>query len=90
MNEAGPAPADKARDGFLVCLSRPPTKDELSKTLELYRNAKERFVSEPDKAKNMATKPIGAAPEGADVAELAAWTLVGNVLLNLDETLMKR
>ena len=38
----------------------------------------------------MATKPIGAAPEGVDVAELAAWTLVGNVLLNMDETLMKR
>ena len=41
-------------------------------------------------ARNVATKPIGAAPEGADLAELAAWTLVGNVLLNLDETLMKR
>jgi hypothetical protein len=38
----------------------------------------------------VATKPIGAVPAGAEVAELAAWTLVGNVLLNLDETLMKR
>ena len=34
--------------------------------------------------------PLGAAPEGADVVDLAAWTVVGNVLLNLDETLMKR
>lgn len=90
MNAAGPAPADKARDGFLLCLSRPPTKAELSKTLELFEKARERFVSDPDKAKDVATKPIGAVPEGADVAELAAWTLVGNVLLNLDETLMKR
>ncbi len=90
MHEAGPAPADKARDGFLLCLSRPPTTAELSKTLELYEKARERFVSDPDKAKDVATKPIGAVPEGADVAELAAWTLVGNVLLNLDETLMKR
>ena len=30
------------------------------------------------------------ARKGADVVELAAWTVVGNVLLNLDETLMKR
>jgi hypothetical protein len=90
MNETGPAPADKARDGFLLCLSRPPTKAELSKTLELYENARKRFVSDPDKAEDVATKPIGPALEGADVAELAAWTLVGNVLLNLDETLMKR
>jgi hypothetical protein len=38
----------------------------------------------------MATEPLGAAPEGADIAELAAWTVVSNVLLNLDEMLMKR
>jgi hypothetical protein len=38
----------------------------------------------------MATVPIGDLPEGADVAELAAWTVVGNVILNLDEMFMKR
>jgi hypothetical protein len=38
----------------------------------------------------MATKPIGPVPPGVDVAELAAWTVVGNVLLNLDETIAKR
>ena len=90
MNEAEKTPAEKVREGFLLCLCRPPTKAELSKTLGLYEKARERFASDPDKARNLATKPIGAAPEGADVAELAAWTLVGNVLLNLDETLMKR
>ena len=32
------------------------------------------------------------APDSDDpeIAELAAWTVVGNVLLNLDETIMKR
>ena len=29
-------------------------------------------------------------PEGADLSELAAWTVVGNVLLNLDEMFMRR
>ena len=42
------------------------------------------------KAKEVATKPLGEPPAGSDLAELAAWTLVGNVLLNLDEILMKR
>ena len=32
---------------------------------------------------------LGPVPEGADVAALAAWTVVSNVLLNLDELLMK-
>jgi hypothetical protein len=38
----------------------------------------------------MATNPLGPAPSGSSVADLAAWTVVGNVLLNLDEMLMKR
>ena len=38
----------------------------------------------------MATKPLGPAPKELDVVDLAAWTVVANVLLNLDETLAKR
>ncbi len=38
----------------------------------------------------MATEPLGPAPQGADVSELAAWTVVGNVLINLDEMFLKR
>ena len=39
----------------------------------------------------MATEPLGPVPAGMDtVAELAAWTVVGNVLLNLDEMFAKR
>ena len=49
-----------------------------------------RFQAEPAKAQDVATKPLGALPKDADAAELAAWTMVGNVLLNLDEMLMKR
>ena len=32
---------------------------------------------------------LGALAPDANPAELAAWTVVGNVLLNLDEFLMK-
>ena len=37
----------------------------------------------------MATDPLGAPPAGVDVTDLAAWTVVSNVLLNLDEMFMK-
>jgi hypothetical protein len=30
-----------------------------------------------------------ALPAGADAAEVAAWTVVANVLLNLDETITR-
>jgi hypothetical protein len=38
----------------------------------------------------MATEPLGAVEAGADVVELAAWTAVANVVMNLDEFLMRR
>jgi hypothetical protein len=33
---------------------------------------------------------LGPLPKGMDPTEAAAWTAVGNVILNLDEMLMKR
>jgi hypothetical protein len=38
----------------------------------------------------MATDPLGPLPDKADPVELAAWTVLSNVLLNLDEVLMRR
>ena len=38
----------------------------------------------------MATNPIGPVPNAGSEVRLASLTLVGNVLLNLDELLMKR
>jgi hypothetical protein len=38
----------------------------------------------------MANDPIGPAPKDADITELAAWTTVANVVMNLDEFLMRR
>ena len=48
------------------------------------------FAIDPKRAEAMATDPLGPAPKNADVRDLAAWTVVANVLLNLDETLAKR
>jgi hypothetical protein len=36
----------------------------------------------------LATDPIGPLPPGIEANEMAAWVLVANVLLNLDEFLM--
>ena len=39
---------------------------------------------------NLATDPLGALPEGTTAIDAAAFTVIGNVILNLDEMLMKR
>jgi hypothetical protein len=86
----GKTVAEKARYGFRVCLCRPPGDEELDRLVRLHEAARAAFANDPEKARQMATDPLGPAPPGTDVAELAAWTVVGNVLLNLDEMMMKR
>jgi hypothetical protein len=56
----------------------------------LFEKARARYAADGKKALAMATEPLGPAPAGADVADLAAWTVVGNVLINLDEMFLKR
>ena len=90
MAVVGKTAGDKASHGFRLCLSRPPSPTELRSLVALYDRSLKRFQAEPAKALDVATKPIGELPKDTDAAELAAWTMVGNVLLNLDEMLMKR
>lgn len=90
VSGGGTTSADRARYGFRLALSRPPRDAELARLVTLYEQSLARFSQNAEDAKKMATDPLGAAPAEMNVAELAAWTVVGNVLLNLDETLMKR
>jgi hypothetical protein len=87
---AAGAPADKLRTGFRLCVARPPSAGELDRLLKLYEQARADFKRSPDNARHIATDPLGPPPAGADMAELASWTVVANVLLNLDEMFMKR
>ncbi len=81
--------SDRVTQGFRLCLTRHPTAHEVQRIASLYEQALAAFKLAPDKAKNFATIPIGTAPSGTDLPELAAWTSVASMLLNLDETLMK-
>jgi hypothetical protein len=83
-------PRERAAFGFRLCLARETASGELDRLVELYESAYAKYAENPEQARKMATEPLGPAAEGADLAELAAWTVVANVLLNLDETLMKR
>ena len=41
-------------------------------------------------AAQLATDPLGPLSAGYEASELAAWTVVANVILNLDGVLTKR
>ena len=87
---AASTPSDRARFAFRVGLIRDPTDVELGRLLQLHKAARSTFSADAARARAMATDPIGPLAEGADPIDLAAWTVVGNVILNLDEMLMKR
>ncbi len=90
MVKAGDAIAERLRHGFRLCVGRLPKESELKRLVAFYEETKARYGEDAELARAMATNPIGPAPEGIDHVELAALTVAGNVLLNLDEMMMKR
>ena len=87
---ASESDAERVRIAIRDCLIREASDAEVDRLTKLAAEAQKHFVAEPEKAKKMATDPLGDLPKDADVAEHAAWTVVGNVILNLDEMFMKR
>lgn len=79
----------KVAYGFRLCLIREPSEKEIYALVQLFQEIRSRYLKEPDRAHRMATDPIGPLPVGAGAAEFAAWTIVGNALLNLDELFLK-
>jgi len=80
---------ERAFYGFRLCVARMPTSQELEQLLKLYRERLNSYRKDPAAARALVNGAIPApAGEFAD-AELAAWTVIANVLLNLDETITK-
>jgi hypothetical protein len=94
VNDSTGTVEDRVRYAFRLVLARQPVSAELSHLVELYAENLEHYLRDPAAAKAMASGGV-AAVAGADgvgspkSAELAAWTVVTNVLLNLDEVLTK-
>ncbi len=89
VTEAKSDAAARAAYGFRLCVARAPNRTELDQLLALYRERLEAYRKDPAAARLMAAGGLSAPPAGTDAAELAAWTVVANVLLNLDETITK-
>ena len=90
MVSSGKSISEQISKGFEICLSRKPDADELKRLIELFDQVKAKYSQDENLAKKMATDPIGPVPSGMNTTVLAALTVTSNVLLNLDEVLMKR
>lgn len=80
----------RLRRGFRLTLSRAPADEEVEQLKRFYDTELSRFRKETAAARTL----LGDAPNiqsfsRLDIGEWAAWTMVANVLLNLDETITK-
>jgi len=92
LEEGGGTDAQRLTYAVRRCVARTPTEQEASQLLALLNKQMQRFdggkLNPWDLAAEDPAHPP-ALPKGATPAQLAAWTAVSRVLLNLDETITK-
>lgn len=89
MREGGDNPEARVRFALRLCLGRPPTDGQVTTLVRLFERELATYQDDKDAALKLATQPLGALPENCEAPEAAAYTVVANVLLNLDTFLTK-
>lgn len=89
MQKGGKAVVDRVRFAFRLCLARNPSDQELSRMVNAYETEMKHFLEHRADANQLVHVGASPPPTNVDPVELAAWTIIGQVLLNLDETITK-
>jgi hypothetical protein len=93
IREGGSDPAGRIAHGFWLVLARPPAQEELDLLVKTVARFRTEFAATPADA--TALLEIGDAPAdpslqaSAEAGDLAAYTLLANVLLCRDEAVMR-
>jgi hypothetical protein len=92
LREGGADDASRITHAFRICTSRAPSEKERVELQKLLQSRRDRLKKGELKAADLAfssyTKPSDI-PADATPNEIAAWSIVSRVLLNLDETITK-
>jgi hypothetical protein len=92
VRDGGSTDAERLAWAFRRCLARPPTEAETSALLGLLDRQRRHFEQPGAEPWSLAADDPNRPPQlpqGTSPAQLAAWTAVSRVLLNLDETITK-
>jgi hypothetical protein len=89
ITEAGDTPEERLNHAFQLSMSRLAKPEELAILSELYEQERAGFQQEPARAEEFLK--VGNFPANAelDKVELAAWSTVASVILNMDEVITK-
>jgi hypothetical protein len=89
VREGGTNVEERVRFALKLCTCRPAEERQVIPLVALFQRELARYRETPAEAQKLTATPRGPLPAGLDVPELAAWTVVANVLLNLDAVLTK-
>jgi hypothetical protein len=89
IKEGGAGTADRLEWAFGCALSRRPTDEEVKLLTGLYAKHAQEYAADRDAARKLLSVGDHPMPKDADVAELATWTSVARVILNLSETITR-
>lgn len=89
LAKGGTGVEERIEYAFRLCLGRRPTGRERTVLGAALRRELARFAGDREGANRLIHVGVSRPPVEVDVVELAAWTVLGNILLNLDETITK-
>jgi hypothetical protein len=90
IREGGSTPEERAAWLIRRCALRVPTERDVADLAGLYRAQREIFGRAPEEARKAVSFGDLPPDPSIDPVELAAWTMVANTVLNLDEVVTKR
>lgn len=74
---------------FRLCTGRRPDATVVSELAALLGDQRSAYANDLVEAKNLISVGSSPVPDETEITELAAWTMVANVMLNLDEVVNK-
>jgi len=89
LQSGGTATDERLRFAFQRVLIRDPRPDEMAILIPLVDKHRQEFAADKPSAEKLVTVGDFKSPADLDAAELAAWTSVCRVLLNLHETITR-
>jgi hypothetical protein len=89
MKEGGKTPEQRLALGFRMATARQPSAAEQGVLMAGYRRALAQYQANRDAARELVSVGESVRDQTLDVAELAAYTAVANMMLNLDEVVAK-
>ena len=89
MTEAGQETAQRVHYGFRLATARKPAPQELEVLLDMAQQQLNHYRVDKDAALKLLEIGESGYDRNLDVSELAGWTIVASILLNLDETITK-